>query len=293
MSARAAEAAYARNVEAAYRACRGTLRRHDPTYYLAVLRLPRELRPPVYALYGFVRGADEIVDGPGRPRDPDTRRAALVAWERVLEEGRAAGRSDHPTIAALVDADRRLRLPLEELGTYMRSMRIDCGPVRIGTRDELERYMDGSAAAVGRIMAAILGARAEREAFARLGVAFQLANFIRDVREDYRLGRIYLPADERGRLGVEDADLDRPVASPALRRLIGGEIARARSLFAGAEPAVSAAPPSARAGMRFARDVYLAVLDRIEAAGYDVLGTRATPRPWQLARLALSTARPR
>src|SRR5215218_10072551 len=104
--------------DAAYARCRRLLRRHDPTYYVAVLRLPAELRPSVHALYGFVRGADEIVDGRGRPRDPAARRAALAAWQLELERGLAAGRSDHPVIAALVDAGIRRGLPLGELRTY-------------------------------------------------------------------------------------------------------------------------------------------------------------------------------
>src|SRR6185312_1510076 len=132
---------------AAYAACRRLLRRHDPTYYLAVLRLPAEVRPAVYALYGFVRGADEIVDGAGRDADPVSRLAALDAWEDELARGLAAGVSGHRVIAAIVDAGERFDLPLEELRTYMESMRVDCGLVQIETRFELERYMEGSAAA--------------------------------------------------------------------------------------------------------------------------------------------------
>ena len=77
---------------AAYAACRRLLRRHDPTYYLAVLRLPADVRPAVHALYGFVRGADEIVDGAGRCVEPAARLAALDAWEHALERGLAGGR---------------------------------------------------------------------------------------------------------------------------------------------------------------------------------------------------------
>ena len=264
------------------------LRRHDPTYYLAVLRLPAEVRAAVYALYGYVRGADEIVDGAGRAADPATRLAALDAWEDELGRGLAAGVSGHRVIAAIVDAGQRLELPLEELGSYMDSMRVDCGLVRIETRSELERYMDGSAAAVGRIMAVILGARREGEAFARLGVAFQLTNFVRDVRVDHDLGRIYLPAEELSRFGVAAADLGLDSASPELRAMLAAEVRRARGLFADAEPAFAAALPSARGGMRFARRAYLAVLDRIEAADYDVLRRTIRPGPQGLARAALA-----
>lgn len=264
------------------------LRRHDPTYYLAVLRLPAEVRPAVYALYGFVRGADEIVDGAGRDADPATRLAALDAWEDELGRGLAAGVSGHRVIAAIVDAGERLELPLEELRSYMASMRVDCGLVRIETRSELERYMDGSAAAVGRIMAVILGARRESEAFARLGIAFQLTNFVRDVRVDYGLDRIYLPADERSRFGVAAADLGLDSASPELRALLAAEVRRARGLFSDAEPAFATALPTARGGMRFARRAYLAVLDRIEAVDYDVLRRTIRPGPQGLARAALA-----
>ncbi len=277
--------------EAAYARCRRMLRRHDPTYYLAVRRLPADVRPAVHALYGFVRGADQIVDGSRRPRDPAARRAALDAWELELERGVAAGRSDHPVIAALVDSGLRHRLPLGELRTYMRSMRLDCGSVRIRTRAELEAYMEGSAASVGRIMAVILGAGKDADTFARLGVAFQLTNFLRDVREDYRLARIYLPADERARFGVSDADLARPSASPGLRTLIAAEVDSARRLFAETAPAVSAAIPSARPAMRLARAVYLAVLDRIESAEYDVLGARLRLSALDVARVALAAGR--
>src|SRR5829696_1375014 len=182
--------------------------RHDPTYYF----------------------------GPRRPATPDGRRAALDAWEGELEAGDA---SCQPIVRALSDAATRHRLPLAELGTYMRSMRIDCAPVRIGSWDELVTYMDGSAGSVGRIMAALLGVPADHHGdLGRLGLAFQLANFIRDVREDRCLDRVYLPAEDRERFGVGEDDLAAGVASPAVRALIAHEVERARALFAGARPAI-------------------------------------------------------
>lgn len=271
--------------EAAYANCRRMLRRHDPTYHLAVSRLPRERRSAVHALYGFVRGADEIVDGAGAGLRPDERRAALDEWERELERGMEAGRSDHPVIAALVHAASTCELPVTELRPYMASMRMDCGPLRIQTREEFERYMDGSGASVGRIMAVILGAPEESERLGRLGVAFQLTNFLRDMREDYLLDRIYLPADERERHGVDESDLAAATASPRLRELVASEVRVARGLFAETAPAVAAAIPAARRGIGLAHAVYCAVLDRIERNGYDVLGRASRPRPWDLARV--------
>src|SRR4051794_10478748 len=133
---------------AAYDACRRAQRRHDPTYYCATRLLPAEVRPATHALYGYVRGADEIVDGPRRASDPDRRRAALDAWHDELRRGRDEGSSQHPVIAALVDAGARHDLPLGELDVYMASMRVDCGPVRMRDDAELDRYMRGSAGAV-------------------------------------------------------------------------------------------------------------------------------------------------
>ena len=151
-----------------YAACRRAQRRHDPTFFFATLRLPAEMRPAVHALYAFVRQADELVDGPARAPDPAARRRALDELERELFE--AGPDTARPAVAALSDAAARHDLPLDELRTYMDSMRVDCGPVRISTRDDLDVYMDGSAAAVGRVMAPLLGAPpAATESFAQLG----------------------------------------------------------------------------------------------------------------------------
>ena len=226
---------------------------------MATQALPRDVRPAVHALYGYVRGADEIVDGLGRPGTPQARRAALDAWQRTLEDGMAAGRSEHPVIAALVHAGRRHDLPLHELSVYMDSMRVDCGGrVRLTTREELDRYMNGSAAAVGRVMAPLIGVREEdREEVARLGIAFQLTNFLRDVREDYAMDRVYLP-------GLDERALAQGRRAPAPH----DETRRARELLHGSARAVlSACAPRARPGIALACAVYRIVLGRIERRG--------------------------
>ena len=181
-------------MHAAYDHCRRVHRRHDPTYYWATRRLPHDVRLAVHALYAFVRQADEIVDGPGRAADPALRRAELDRYEQHLHDTLAGAPSRDPAIIALVDAGRRHELPLERLDSYFDSMRIDCAPVRMSSWEELESYMQGSAGAVGRILAVLLGAPADRhDSFASLALAFQLTNFIRDVREDWELDRVYLP----------------------------------------------------------------------------------------------------
>ena len=262
-------------ISAAYEACRRLQLRHDPTYYWATRRLPAEVRPATHALYGYVRTADQIVDGPRRPPTPAARRAALDAWEEELR----GGRSSHPAVIALTDAGERHDLPLDELGPYMRSMRVDCGRVRIGSDAELDAYMDGSAGSVGRIMAPLLGVPERFHAdFGGLGRAFQLANFIRDVGEDWEMDRIYLP-------GLPEADLGSGRATPRLRAVVAQQVARARALFAAAEPAVAAAPASVRNGIRLACAAYGRILDRAETAGGDVLGRPMGVRALDLPRL--------
>jgi 15-cis-phytoene synthase len=260
-------------LSAAYETCRRMHRRHDPTYYWATRRLPAELRPPTHALYGYVRTADELVDGPRRPADPAARRAALDAWEAELDHPR------HPIAIALADAGRRHDLPLEELHAYMASMRLDCDRVRIGSWEELDAYSDGSAGTVGRIMAVLLGVPEWRRAdFGRLGQAFQLTNFLRDVREDRALDRMYLPAAD-------------PDDRFEVRAAVAEGVLRARRLFGESEAAVVEAPASVRPGVRVACAVYQRVLDRIEAVDFDVLQRRRVAPPWTVAGAAMRALR--
>ncbi|MEA2362255.1 MAG: 15-cis-phytoene synthase [Thermoleophilaceae bacterium] len=264
-------------MDAAYAHCRRLHRRYDPTYYWATRRLPPEVRLAVHALYAFVREADEIVDGPGRAADPAVRRAELDRYEQRLGEALAGGPVRDPAITALVDAGRRHELPLEQLDSYFDSMRIDCAPVRMASWEELESYMQGSAGAVGRILAVLLGAPAERhDSFASLALAFQLTNFIRDVREDWELDRIYLP-------GVSVDQIARGEPTDGFRRLLEVEVARARELFRQGAGAADVVAPRVRRGMSMARSVYLSVLDRTERLDFDVLRSRVSLPPWELA----------
>jgi phytoene synthase len=269
-------------LQESYRACRRMQRRHDPTYWCATHCLRRDVRPAVHALYGFVRGADEIVDGAGRrlPAGP-ARRAALHGWKAELDRGLETGRSEHPVIAALVDAGPRHAMPLHLLDRYMASMGTDCdATVRIASDAELDRYMDGSAATVGRIMAPLIAAPEPlHEHVARLGVSFQLTNFVRDVALDWELDRIYLP-------GLPEEALRRGIATRDVRERVAHHVARARAMFAETQPVTAALPPAMRRGVRIARGVYGRVLDRIERNDYDVLGARAALAPWEGARAA-------
>ncbi len=171
----------------------------------------------------------------------------------------------------------------------MDSMRLDCGPVRVVTRTELDLYMGGSAAAVGLIMAPLLDTPVElHPVVGELGTAFQLTNFIRDVGEDYELDRIYLPAEELARCGVSVDDIAQQRMTDGLRTLLAAEVGRARQKFADTRILHEVLHPAVRPGVLLACSVYERVLDRIEASDFDVLANHVRVPPWQLGSVALT-----
>jgi phytoene synthase len=122
-------------------------------------------------------------------------------------------------------------------------------------------------------------------------MAFQLTNFLRDVREDYALDRLYLPREDLERFGAREADVAAEVATPALRAMLAFEVARARRLFAESASAIPSVAPSIRPGMRLARSLYLRLLDRIEAVDFDVLARRPRVAPSQFGRATVDALR--
>ena len=144
--------------------------------------------------------------------------------------------------------------------------------------------MQGSAGAVGGILAVLLDApTARHDAFVRLALAFQLTNFIRDVREDWELDRVYLPAEDLERHGVSVDEIARREPTAGFRRLVEVEVGRARELFRQGAGAADVVAPPVRRGMRLARSVYMGVLDRTERLDFDVLRSRTSLPPWELA----------
>ncbi len=257
-----------------YERCRRLHRRYGKTYYTASLILPPRQRRHAHALYGFCRYADEIVDGCGPA--PDTRVKALDLLEASFVADHAARRSEHPILAALVDTMTVLDIDAGAVHRFLRSMRMDLTIARYDTWNDLCRYMDGSAAVIGEMMLPVL----EPADFTRavgpardLGLAFQLTNFIRDVDEDLRRGRVYLPQEDLDRF---EADPRCRVVTPAWKSLMAFQIDRARSLYASADAGIDLLPPRSAACIRAARQLYSAILDRIEVNGYDVFACRAT-----------------
>ncbi|HWD44904.1 MAG TPA: phytoene/squalene synthase family protein [Actinomycetota bacterium] len=266
-----------RTLGAAYERCRQLHARHGRTYYLATLLLPRWKRRHVHALYGFARYADEIVDDLASTLDGADQAAALDAWGRRFFAGLRGAPVDDPVLPAVLHTVRAFDLEVGDFEKFLHSMAMDLRTDGYRTYQDLLGYMEGSAAVIGTMMAPILESvdpPAAREHARQLGLAFQLTNFIRDVSEDYRRGRVYLPAEDLARFGVAREDLAADQASPAVAELLAFEVARARAHYRAAEPGIELLVPSSRPCVRVAFDLYGGILEEVERAGYQVLGRR-------------------
>src|SRR5210317_840669 len=181
-----------------YERCRQLNAAHGKTYYLATLLLPPGKRPYVHALYGFARYADEIVDDLASTLTEQQKADWLRSWGDAFLADLDAGHSDDPVCRAVVDTVRRWEIPREYFEAFLHSMTMDLTVTEYRTYDDLYEYVYGSAAVIGLQMVPILEP-SDPAAFdyaMKLGVSFQLANFVRDVSEDLDRGRVYLPMDE-------------------------------------------------------------------------------------------------
>jgi phytoene synthase len=264
-----------------YAHCRRIHREHGRSYYLATRLLPAAKRPHVHALYAFTRWADDIVD----TFVGDERTERLEAWGQAFLAGLAGAQVSDPLLPAVVHTVRTYQLELDDFDAFLRSMAMDLKVTAYPTYDDLLGYMDGSAAAIGTMMLPILGVvqggdrAVARESARQLGFAFQLTNFIRDVREDLGRGRIYLPEADLARFDVTPTtlygDAARGRASPPVRALIRYEAERARAHYAAALPGLALLEPRSRVCIRAAFLLYGGILDAVARAGYDVMAGRA------------------
>jgi phytoene synthase len=272
-----------------YRICRRLNAAHGRTYYLATLMLPLAKRPYVHALYGFARYADDMVDRLAG----DERAEQFAAWSEEFVTDLDWGESGDPVCRAVIDTIERWDIPRTYFADFLDSMRMDLTVTEYATFDDLSRYMWGSAAVIGLQMLPILGRADDETAWdvlepyaVDLGMAFQLTNFLRDIGEDLRLGRIYLPQDSLGTFGVDRDRLLRGRVDGPIRNLLAFEIARARDLYRRAAPGIDLVHPTSRDCLRTALTLYSGILDEIERADYDVFGSRIAVPVRRRARVA-------
>ena len=273
---------------AAYTRCRSLNAQHGKTYYLATLLLPPAKRPFVHALYGFARYADEIVDAPVQ----DGRRGRserLMSLRSDFDRAWSSGATSVPVVAAVLDTARRWEIPRDTFDAFLDSMQMDLDVTSYDTWQDLQRYIYGSAAVIGLQMLPILepsDTAAARDGAMRLGEAFQLANFIRDVGEDLDRGRIYLPLDELARHGVTPERLRARVVDDDVRAALSEQVDHVRRLSDESAPSIALLHPATRDCIATARTLYCGIADRVAEIDYEVFTTRARVPRSTRARVA-------
>ena len=257
------------------------------SFYYSFLFLPPERRQAITALYAFCREVDDAVD---ETSDPTLARGKL-AWWRTEVAALGAGKPSHPVTRALAIALRRFPLPQEQLLEIIDGMEMDLDINRYPDFKSLHLYCYRVASVVGLLAAEIFGySNRNTLVYAHdLGLAFQLTNIIRDVGEDARRGRIYLPQDEMRRFGVDDADLLHARFSDQFKALMAFQIARARDTYDRAFAQLAQHDrKSQRAGL-FMAAIYRTLLDEIERDGCQVLDRRIALTPVRKLWIATRT----
>jgi phytoene synthase len=266
----------------AYRRCREINARHGRTFFLATRLLAPDQRPPVHALYGFARHADDILDdlNSGLPTDARAEQLRQLS-ERFFTGG---DNRDDPVLAAVTHTARRYGIASELFDDFLASMRMDLTVTDYPDRSSLNTYIKGSAEAIGLQLLPILGTVGSTEEAApyaaALGTAFQLTNFLRDVDEDLERGRVYLPADELAGHGVDRELLTwchvHRRTDERVRRALAEQHDVTRGVYRFAAAGVPLLAARSRPCVTVALTLYSEILDRIEVSDFAVFSHRAS-----------------
>jgi len=276
------------DLRASYAECKRLNALHGKTYFLATLLLPKAKRPFVHALYGFARYADEIVDDLASELSIEEKAQALSTWGDGVLADLKKGTSDDHVGRALIDTVKRFDIPHEHFEAFLHSMTMDLTVQEYETYEDLLEYVYGSAAVIGLEMVPILGPlhNDAYEAAKKLGIAFQLANFIRDVDEDLDRGRVYLPIKELAQFGVTREMLEERVLTPEIIEALKFQIARVRQLQAEAAPGIAMLEATSRPCIQAASTLYCGIVDEVEKIGYDIFNQRAKTSTARRIRVA-------
>lgn len=276
-----------------FRACRKIQKKHGKSYALATLLFPKHVRQATVALYAFFRLPDEIVDNPGLTSPEDIKKE-LELWKEIWKEaydgkeGWEERAAEHefwlPVLRATAYVFHEYKIPFDLSEDFMTAMISDVTKKSYKTYGELERYMYGSAAVVGLMMTHVIGFTDKRALLyaEELGYAMQLTNFLRDIKEDYETrGRIYLPQEELQSFGITEEDIAKGNMSEMFTRFMGFQISRARALYLSADEGIPLLKREGQLAVRVASALYEAILDKIEAQGYNVFIGRARTTKWE------------
>jgi phytoene synthase len=273
------------DLAASYAYCERLARREAANFYPAFRVLPGPQRRAMCALYAFLRVADDLSDGPGRPADKQT---ALAAWRSAFTQA-LAGSYSHPLHAALHHTVRVHAIPCAYLHLVLDGVEMDLVQDSYATFAELYGYCYRVASAVGLACIHIWGCTDERAlAYAEsAGIALQLTNILRDLGEDAARGRVYLPQDDLLRFGYRVEQLRQSEQNDHFRALMRFQVERCRHYYEAARPLSALLPPPGRAVFQVMIRTYRGLLETIEQRAYDVFSNRIRLSGWRKLSLVV------
>lgn len=277
-------------VEASYDLCQRTARKAASSFYYSFLLLPRAKRRAMCALYAFLRKTDDLGDAEAGPSDMHSsarQRAALSHWRESFHRC-LSGQHDNPLFPALADTVERFAIPPQYLEAVIDGVKMDIDGCRYETWDELAQYCYCVASVVGLACIHIWGFRDQRaiEPARKCGLAFQLTNILRDLKEDAQRGRVYLPAEDLRRFAYSADDLAAGVRDARFLALMRHEIERAEQLYREAEELERWLEPDGVPIFAAMLSTYRGLLAEIKRLDGDVFSQRVRLSPWRRMRIA-------
>lgn len=279
----------------AYAVCRGISRRAAKNFYYGFMVLPADKRNALSAVYAFMRHADDISDEPGG--DPQQKRQKLGEWLDAAKAVFAGKSTDDPVLMALGDAQNKFKIPPElfEKLVYGTSLDLEIPPptgeapaVLCNTFEDLKQYCYYVASVVGLVCIKIFGYEDSKAEFLAedCGLAFQLTNIIRDVKEDAAMGRIYIPGEDLARTNLSAANfspaaLQDPAQAQQLRPSLEYEAERARKYYESAKWLMELIEEDSRAALWVLVEIYSQLLQKITDRNYDVFTERVRLTLWE------------
>lgn len=258
-----------------YAFCRSYTRQRAKNFYYAFAVLPPAKRLAIYAAYAFAGHCDDVADEPGDPADKAARLAAYRAQLRDCYQGERRS----PLFRALGDAIDRFETPARYFEDLLAGIEMDLTTDRYATFEELRQYCYRVASTVGLICVSIFGHKPHPEVeqiATDMGIALQLTNIMRDVREDAERGRIYLPQEDLRRFGCREETVRSGQADGPFRALMAFEATRARAYFASGRRLLPLLDARSRMCVNVLQGVYFEILRRIERRRFDVLSQRVS-----------------
>jgi phytoene synthase len=263
-------------VEESYLWCEGVARSQAKNFYYSFLLLSKPQRRAMCAIYAFMRYCDDLSDDEGIADRP----AAISRWQSDLTAALAGRAGDHALWLAFIDAVTRYKIPHQYFYDMIDGVSSDLEPRRIQTFDELYDYCYHVASVVGLTVIHIFGFKSPDALplAEKCGIAFQLTNILRDVREDAEKDRVYLPAEDFARFGVSPESFQ---PREAFQQLMQFEAQRARDYYRESAPLIGLIDSRSRPSLRALIGIYSRLLDRIVASNYDVLARRVRVPTWE------------